>query len=260
MTTINGLVFFDLDGTLLNERSSVDPDVAQAVHDLRLNNIMPIIATGRPNSEIQPILAATGINSVISMNGQYVQFDGKEVFSSLISQDICAKLLSKTQENLHELGFYNHLKRRVTKTTPVVEKCYRYIHASLPAEDPAMYLNEPVNMMLILSEDLNKDEDYYSTFPELTFFRNGPHSIDVITKNGSKGVGVTELIRALNFEDLPTYAFGDGLNDIDLLEACQTKIAMGNALPQLKEHATYITSANTDGGIRKALKLFNLID
>lgn len=65
------ICFFDLDGTLLTSDSVVAASSVQALQALRAKNIMPIIATGRTLCEIEHVLEATKMTSVIAMNGQY---------------------------------------------------------------------------------------------------------------------------------------------------------------------------------------------
>ena len=113
-------------------------------------------------------------------------------------------------------------------------------------------------MLLVICE--NGDEFYKENFPELKFFRNGPSSMDTISKEGSKGHGIRKLIETLDYFDVPTYGFGDGPNDVELLGACDYKIAMGNAVPALKEVADFVTKKNTEGGIVYALRHYSLIE
>ena len=94
----NALVFFDLDGTLLNQHSQVNPEVASAIHQLRENGSMPIIATGRTNIEVDEIMEMTGINSIVSMNGQHVTFDGEEVYASVLETAVLDRLKEATNE------------------------------------------------------------------------------------------------------------------------------------------------------------------
>jgi len=54
-------------------------------------------------------------------------------------------------------------------------------------------------------------------------------------------------------------AFGDAENDIEMLKAVQHPVAMGNAIPVLKEIAEFITTDNTDNGIINGLKHYGLI-
>lgn len=112
-------------------------------------------------------------------------------------------------------------------------------------------------MLLILGQ--NNDEYYTSRFPQLNFYRNTPFSLDTVKKTVSKGNAVKLLQEKLQLTNIPSYAFGDGPNDVALFEACDIKIAMGNGVSLLKEQADFITKSNTDGGIVHALKHFDLI-
>ena len=121
-----------------------------------------------------------------------------------------------------------------------MKQAYDYIHSAVPEIDPTGYENDAVNMMLVLSQHGDDDEYYYERFPELTFYRNGPFSIDIVRKGVSKAL-VSKSFNTLGLNGIPTYAFGDGINDLALFEACDYGIAMGNAR-ELKEKATFIST------------------
>ena len=67
------------------------------------------------------------------------------------------------------------------------------------------------------------------------------------------------MVDLLDLKDIPTFGFGDGSNDFAMLEACDHKIAMGNAWQELKEIADFVTHKNTEGGIVHALNHYGLI-
>ena len=56
-----------------------------------------------------------------------------------------------------------------------------------------------------------------------------------------------------------TYAFGDSMNDLEILQAAGIGIAMGNGVPKLKEEADYVTDDIGRDGVYKACKHFQLI-
>ena len=60
-------------------------------------------------------------------------------------------------------------------------------------------------------------------------------------------------------DEAPTYAFGDGLNDLSMFERVDYSIAMGNSQATVKEAATFITRSNDENGIPYALTHFGLI-
>ncbi|MCO6546101.1 MAG: HAD hydrolase family protein, partial [Gilliamella sp.] len=89
--------------------------------------------------------------------------------------------------------------------------------------------------------------------------RNTPYCVDVFNHGGSKGYGITQLLQNKGFTDVPTYAFGDGMNDFEMFLTVDHPIAMGNAVDELKAKAEFVTDTNNNDGIAKALQKFGLI-
>ncbi|MCE3183125.1 Cof-type HAD-IIB family hydrolase [Enterococcus faecium] len=257
MSNYRAITFFDLDGTLLDAKSKITPEVAKAMNALKENNVLPVIATGRTEAEIHSIMEDAGITSAVTMNGSFIRVDGEEIYSQTFSSEECQKMYDHVQLNGHELSYYNDQKIWCTGHSQTMINAYDFIHSDVPEIDPLGFKENTVNMLLILSQ--SGDEYYHEHFPELTFYRNGPYSIDTVKKGISKGAGVKRLQKELQLEKVPTFGFGDGPNDFALLEACDNKIAMDNAYDGLKELSTFITKKNTEDGIVHALKYFDLI-
>ena len=83
--------------------------------------------------------------------------------------------------------------------------------------------------------------------------------MDVVPKGGSKAKGIKKLIARLGFDMKDVYAFGDGLNDIEMLKEVGTGIAMGNAHEAVKMHADFVTSHVAEDGIVNGLKKVGLL-
>lgn len=254
---IKGIVFFDLDGTLLNDNADVNPNVIQAIEKLKGNGYLPIIATGRSVVEVEHILDKTAIHSIISMNGQLGILNGETIFEKIIDRNTMVRLREMVASRNEEIAFYNRSNLRVTGHNETVKRAYDVIHSPVPAIDSEMYKKANINMALILTE--TGDELYRNEFPELSFIRNSPYSMDVICAGGSKATGIKTFLNVLQMEDVPTFAFGDGYNDFEMFDAVDYRIAMGNAVKPLKEKATYVTETNTRNGIVQGLKHYQLI-
>lgn len=254
------LVFFDLDGTLLNEESFVDEEVKEALIQLKDKGAVPFIATGRSPLEIQHVLDDTVIDSYITLNGQYIQYEGKEVYRNVIPQSLVTRLKQMTAEKNMALSLYSSTKIKATRHNETITKAYNFIHEDPPAIDGSLDEKEEILMMLLINDDPSLDKAFIDGFPELSFYRNTPYSMDTITKGHSKATGIDALLEAINAEDLPLYAFGDGANDKEMLERADHSIAMANGRDDVKALADYITSSNMDGGIIEGLKHYNLID
>lgn len=252
-----GIAFFDLDGTLLDSKSQITPEISEAMTQLKKNNVLSIIATGRNEREIQQIKQAANISSCVTMNGMLVKVEDTIVEANEIDPNDCKTMLDFARDLKDELAFHSTNQLFISGVNDYVRKSYDFFHLDLPPIHPTAYNEYITHMILVLSE--GNDTIYQEAFPEYTFYRNGPFCIDVVNKGISKGTGVQSIKDYLQLQDIPTFAFGDGINDLDLLAACDHKIAMGNALPEVMERADYITDKNTNGGIVKALKYYGLI-
>ena len=111
----------------------------------------------------------------------------------------------------------------------------------------------------ISKSELEKEFGEYFRIGIWNIFGKGRDFGDFTQKNLSKASAVAVLLDALGLNLEDTFAFGDSFNDIEILHYCQTGIAMGNAVDELKAVADYVTTAVTDDGIFNAFKHFGLI-
>ena len=255
---MKGLVFFDLDGTLLNKTGNIDVEVIVALQQLKINGYEPLLATGRSPVEVADVLSSTQIHSGIFMNGQVVIFKGNILIHHEIPKEMIEKLLHFAREKGHGITCYNTNDFKIIESIPFASEAYQYIHTQTPSYEPDFYQKQAVNMMLLLSRD-NDDADYQTAFPTLKFIRNFPYAMDVISNENSKATGIQELIHTLNAKSITTYAFGDGANDLEMFQEVDIAIAMGNAIPLIKETANYVSADNDKGGIIQGLKQYHLI-
>ena len=255
---MKGLVFFDLDGTLLNKKGQVDLEVIEAIQQLKDNGYEPLLATGRSPIEVSEVIQSTNIHSGIFMNGQVVIFKGETLIHHEIPKETIEGLLQFAKENHHGITCYNVNAFKMIESVPFAKEAYEYIHTPAPDIIPTFYKEEDINMLLLLSRD-NNDEAYQQAFPELRFIRNFPYALDVITAGNSKATGIRALIHTLNTDSIMTYAFGDGANDLEMFQEVNFSIAMGNAIPLIKEKADYISIDHDKGGVIQGLKHYHLI-
>lgn len=115
-----------------------------------------------------------------------------------------------------------------------------------------------IYQLMVFQNDV--DVSYYTAhLPNLDFVPFNANAFDVLTKNSSKAVGVRKLIEHLGYKIENTYAFGDGMNDIEMLQAVGTGIAMGNASDTVKNHADFVTLDVSENGLAHGFKMLSLI-
>jgi len=98
-----------------------------------------------------------------------------------------------------------------------------------------------------------------SVMPNSVASRWTPLFADVNPKGQSKQVGVDVFCKYFGLDIGQTMAFGDGGNDISMLRHVGIGVAMGNANPEVKEIADYVTTSVDEDGIWKALEHFGVI-
>ncbi|WP_413627479.1 Cof-type HAD-IIB family hydrolase [Fructilactobacillus vespulae] len=253
------LVFFDLDSTLFDADSKVNDEVADALDQIRDNGGLPIIATGRTLYEIPDTIAKTKINTLVISNGAYGIQNGKKLFHDVIEPQTIDQLDEFAKENGNSITVLNQKGKGSSRHDDLLIKACDLVHAPIPpVVSKSYWYDNPIDMMFVTNTNL--DDKYQEKFGDkLSFFRNSPFSIDIVAHNVSKATGIKQLIDAAGYQGIPTYAFGDGNNDIPMLDFVDHAVAMGNGKPNVKDHAEFVTTANTDSGIVNGLKHFNLI-
>lgn len=254
--TIKSLVFFDMDGTLLSSESTIVPEVSQAMKQLKANGHIPVICTGRAAFEVRHFMKECDIDSIISMNGQYIEFQGRIIADQTIPAVICERALKYAQSRHDILGFYNHEEIALSDDQPLARQFYQDIASTFPKVNAAFFNDHQVNQLLVISH--HADEGYEKTLPELACFITGDHSIDTVLKGGSKGAGIHKLLAETQLKVL-TYGFGDGNNDITMFQTVDYGVAMANGNDAIKSLANYITDTNDNLGIVKGLEHYHLI-
>ncbi len=91
------------------------------------------------------------------------------------------------------------------------------------------------------------------------FIRWHKYSMDILPKGGSKAEGIKQMIKKLNFDLKDVYAFGDGLNDIEMIQEVGTGVVMGNASDEVKQYADFVTHDVAEEGIPYGLKKLGLL-
>lgn len=253
------MVFFDLDGTLLDEEKRVHPQVIHAIQQLKNNGVWVGIATGRAPFMMEELRSKLGIDHYVTFNGQYV-VGGKDV---IYKNPLKAKELQALDETAkskgHPMVFLDHLKMRANKQGDKdIETGLANLKADYPPVDPNFYRNRDIYQALLFCR-LEDEGAYNNGQSPFQFIRWHDLSMDVLPATGSKALGIERVIDRLGVKLENTYAFGDGLNDIEMLEFVGTGVAMGNAFEATKKAADWVTGNVADAGVVQGLKHLKLL-
>ncbi|MCC3374403.1 Cof-type HAD-IIB family hydrolase [Cohnella sp. REN36] len=247
------IIFFDIDGTLLDEDKRIPEDAAEAVRALKMSGIEPVIATGRAPYFFQPIAEQLGIDSFVSLNGAYVVYRGREVHQRHIPLSDLERLVQLTEGHGHALVFQGksafHSNR---ESHAAVFASVDSLKVAQPGFDPDFWRREGIYQVFLHCRQ-HEERAYIDALPDLRFIRWHDQAMDVLPRTGSKAEGIQKLLDALGLTPAEAVAFGDGLNDKEMLKLVGLGIAMGNSHAELIPCADYVTSRVDEGGVRNGL-------
>lgn len=262
MKHYKGVVFFDLDGTLFDDDKRVSDRNLLSLDMLRENDILPVIATGRNQFEIADLIKEGNFDSFITANGSYVVFEGKPIDIREIPEKVDSQLVTFAKNFDEEVAFYNNKACAVTGDNQLVTDNYKALRLE-KVIDPDFYKNNQINFAFVYTPvGVDDHQDKYEEIfgEELTFYRNNPRGIDVVLSGVSKAEGIRSLIKEAGLDGIPTYAFGDGNNDIPMFKEVDNPIAMRNGLAVAKQNAKYVTREdNNHSGVYYQLRDLRLI-
>lgn len=256
---MTNILFFDVDGTLYNSRKEIPNSAKKAIEQARENGYEIAIATGRAPFMIQSILEELKIDTYVTFNGQYVVYKGKVIYTDSVPKEYLSEIIQFGHERNHPVVFLDD-KEMISSVegNPFIEESINTLQYPYPVTNPSFYENKDVYQTLIFMEETD-EKLYHETFPEVKFIRWHRYSCDIIPKDGSKARGIRKLLEKMDIPIENSIAFGDGLNDIEMLQAVGTSVAMGNGHEQTKKVANYIADHVDNDGLAKAMKELRII-
>ncbi len=253
------ILFFDVDGTITSEIDGSIPESTKvAIKQLIHNGYHVVAATGRPLSMCQEI-AELGIETFITANGAYVKHQDQCIHKIVLPETIVQEIINFSSEQQHPLAFYSEsYKIGEVRNEQLLEVLYDLF--KLEAFPPTIDKNSLDETFLLCvfvnEENLNL---YRKEFPHLEFQRWHPMVVNALHEDVSKSVAIEKVLTYFGYTKEQAVAFGDGENDIDMLELVDLSIAMGNAKEHTQHIADYVTNKSSEDGIAKALKQFGFI-
>lgn len=261
------IIALDLDGTLLNGEKVVslrNYAALQAAAE-RGNWIVP--ATGRALKAIpEQVMAFPFVRYVISINGANV--------SDLQKQQtlLCAEIPQKRALELIEFAArYDAMYDCYWQNTGWVDRDFlervRYYNADeevvqliqktrAPVENLRDFIQnraETVQKVQLCFRDMGERsaaaEEIAAAFPDIAVTSSFRNNLELNWKNANKGNALRFLAEHLHVPVADTIAFGDSSNDLAMLSAAGTSIAMGNAVSEVRAACDFVTRSNEDDGV-----------
>lgn len=275
-------IFFDIDGTLVGHSKRVTPKTIAGIREARANGNKVYICTGRAPISINKQVKAIGFDGVISSAGGFVSVGDTFIYENFINQYILSEvmLLFTNAKILFSLETKTALYQ-----TPGVMEFFEKKHGQL-AEDNlelARFLEErkneeirlpisnfdlltmPVTKVCFISEDkfaFYNTVKYLQEFFNIVVFSNDEEDYingEIILKNCTKGDGMKRILEHTSGDLKDTVAFGDSMNDFQLIETANYGVVSKVSPPKLLAIADDTFIDPDDDGIYLSLKKLNII-
>ena len=253
------LLLLDIDGTLLNSKKELPETAFQALQKARENGHDLAIATGRAPFMFTKLREQLDIRTFISFNGQYIVHDDRVIHTEALDPQLLEKIVNYAEERDHPLVFMNG-KKMISSIDyhPDIDESLKSLKFPHPETERNFHLDNEIYQSLVFCTK-EEEAQYHEQFKDFQFVRWHRVSCDILPKGGSKASGIKKLIASTGHTIEDTIAFGDGLNDLQMMEVAGYSVAMDNGHPETKKVASHVAEHVDNDGLAKAFKHLGLI-
>lgn len=255
------LIATDLDDTLLNAQSDLSPRTIEALNAAMAAGCGVTLCSGRMLEATQPLAERIGCNAPLLLYNGAMAYDlaaGRSIFADRIPYPVALGIV----ELAEKLGFYIQAYPGQGYYCDEVCDYTRRYAASIRVEATPVHMplsewmrEHPSDMQKLLLIDTPEGADraqaaLREAFPHgAGFLKSRASYVEIAPENVDKGRSLLRLAEYLGLKPDEVMAFGDGQNDVSMIQAAGTGVAMANACPQALEAADVIAPPNTEDGV-----------
>lgn len=262
---MQSVIFFDIDGTIVteDERHFIPESTRLSIARARRNGHLTFINTGRTAFNINHEVRSLGFDGYVCGCGTYIEYNDKILFSNDLEQSFCCKIADIIRK-CNAVPVYEHRDGYFfDDAIHWNDKLHEFLEVFV---DPDINISKRVDdddfifdkFVVWLGDDTDREMFFREIEPYFTIIDRGGDFYENVPLGCTKATGVAMILEMLGIAPENSYAIGDSMNDLPMLQAVPNSIAMGNA-EQLYPYVSYITSSIEENGIEKALKHYNLI-
>ncbi len=202
-----------------------------------------------------------GFDGYVLYNGGYIEIDGESIFEERMDTE----LATQTVDMLEELNCDYMIE---TAHHIYIDKRYKELYTFFKNLGMEEMFSMDFDRDDVLKRAIkieanvtNKDKQKVSDYLDgkfgttISFDQHGSdNSFEFFSPTMSKAIGIKKVLEHYGLDIKDTYAFGDGLNDIEMIQLCQVGVAMGNAVDELKAQADITCKPIDKNGLEDILK------
>ena len=252
----------DMDRTILPSSLEFSPDLVSAVADATAAGITPIIATGRMFASARPYALQLGVTApVICYQGALVAdpVTGEWLLHQPIDVGIALEVIAAVKAEGFHMNVYLDDQLYVEELN--TEALTYAAHARLEAHavgDLMTWLTQPTTKIVVVGEPEPLDRleaDLHRRFDHTLFVAKSlPYFLEIAQPGVSKGAALEFVCDRLGIPTSAVVGFGDGANDVELLQTAGLGVAVEDADPVLVEHADWTVPKVGEDGVAKFVR------
>ncbi len=243
--------FFDLDGTLAMRNEPPAAVDVEAMRAFRARGNYLFLCTGRSTGYLYPAVLDIGFDGIVAGAGAYVSIGDRVIYRTCVSEELLAPIQQAFEQSDATLVMEteNHMVQLASPTATKLVPAYPRLYTA--AEWRKQYPNEITSKLTVYSVIPPSVAPYVNEHLDVI---QHPHYAEIVPRGCSKSSGIRKVLAELNLPREQSIAFGDSMNDYDMLQYVGIGVAMGNADEPVKAIADRITAPYDQGGIAQVLK------
>ena len=264
------LLALDMDGTVLTDQKIVTERTIRAIRAALDRGVIVVPASGRTLETLPPeLLGIPGIRYVITCNGARVvdQVSGQVISRQLLPLDTVLELLDDLQRR--DCVLEASIEDRLYVSSADVERELSYVAPTLRPYMEKLHVETPDLRKLLRERGLDSEKVlvFVPDEAELQWMRHHleprqdlavsfsvKNNLEINAAGTSKGSGLDALTRYLGLSREEVMVCGDSGNDLSMMEFAGFAVAMGNAVPEIRELADAVTMTNNEDGVAVAIE------
>ena len=256
------IVFTDIDGTLFSHTQGKIPESAiAAIEALREKGIKLFLCSGRNYYLIRKsgILNVIEPDGMVTMNGSNAIIGDNVIYRYPIPSEVVDKIILFAKRLRFGLTLIEENEGHINMIDERVISAHEKYGTRFPQPRTFPDHYDRVVYQMIAFCDKFDEELFLPHLKDCKSARWDEYAVDIMPKDSDKAKGILSVLEYYGYEPKNALVLGDALNDIEMMQFAGVSIAMGNAKPETKKAADYVTADIDDDGWAKGLAHFGLI-
>jgi Cof subfamily protein (haloacid dehalogenase superfamily) len=255
------MIITDMDGTLLNSEKKAPAGIKNCIEQLHERGVKFVIASGRQYYNLRAFFPEQDhMVSYISENGALIFEDSKNTYAARMKENHLRGSFAEIQNIKGAYPICCGIENAyVVNDEPIFLSHAKMYYENLKIiSDISQAANDSICKIAVFDEigaETNSYPILFNSEKHMQVTLSGYNWADITEKGVNKGHALSLLQKKHNIKPNECMAFGDYLNDCDMMALCEYSYAMANAHPDLKKICRFETSSNDENGVIEAIRL-----